>query len=241
MAFTNIVNSTTADATEVMGNYYFIGAGDRPPYFQTTAGGLSEIDNTYDLGKDTAGWRRAYIHTIGDSSYSYAFNGQTITSQIGNLVYSATSININSSCSLDIGCTATISEIHNENGIQHEIGPTIKTRVFSIGAWNMDATGTVTYDLTTFYTSTVHIVHCDAFIQPNADILNKTASQTSSLGLGFLNGFYGYVVIRIEADAQMPTAPGVKLFRFGSTGFDNPDFNSDTDNRGYITIKYYED
>lgn len=58
MPFTIFVTNTTADADEVIDNFYHLG-GDRMPY---DGNSLAAIDNTYDLGSSTYRWADLYCN-----------------------------------------------------------------------------------------------------------------------------------------------------------------------------------
>ena len=61
MPFDTFVSGTTAYATEVMENFYWVGRGTRLPY-----GGASLEATTavYNLGTTTARWNNVYCHNI---------------------------------------------------------------------------------------------------------------------------------------------------------------------------------
>jgi hypothetical protein len=64
MSFTVFQNSTTADATEVNANFYFVAQGSRLPMTQTAAGSLTAVDATYDLGSATYTWNNLFCENI---------------------------------------------------------------------------------------------------------------------------------------------------------------------------------
>lgn len=61
MAWTTLVNSTTADAVEVNNNFYWISQGTRLPMSGTS---LNPVDGTYDIGSSTYKWANAFFDDL---------------------------------------------------------------------------------------------------------------------------------------------------------------------------------
>jgi len=65
MAFIELENSTTADATDINNNFYHVAQGDRLPM-----GGdlLISTDSVYDLGSSSATWNNVFCDTLNINS-----------------------------------------------------------------------------------------------------------------------------------------------------------------------------
>lgn len=64
MAFTYFVNSTTADAMQMMNNYYYIADGDQMPLTQSAAGTVASSHNTCNLGASTTVYKSVYCSNL---------------------------------------------------------------------------------------------------------------------------------------------------------------------------------
>lgn len=67
MAWTVLTNSTTADADEVMDNYYYIRQGDLMPL---GGANMTSTDAAYDLGSSTYAWDNGHIETLHNLTIS---------------------------------------------------------------------------------------------------------------------------------------------------------------------------
>ena len=234
MAFTILANSTTADATEVMGNFYYIGAGNDLPYFQTTAGNLSAVHNTYDLGADTTAWRKLYTKQIGDATFGYSIEGASVTVNAD--------ITFKSACVMNIDCTITAKQIYNTDGIKHKQGPNVKTRYISIGSWDMSATNGVYVTLQTWLTTTMVIVESSAWINCDTDFGISVTSALAVQGSNIDSLFYGNCVLQWNGDTAVGLSvnPNIYLYRTSTSIFNSIYFNDAALNRGFIKIVYME-
>lgn len=247
MAFTILANSTTADATEVMGNFYFVGAGDRLPYFQNTAGSLVGVDNTYDLGSDTVAWRRLYSKQIGDAAFDYAIKGASVTAEITELQLTATAVVVNSGCSVTFNTPPYIPA-----GQTFVSGPTIKTAYISIGAWAFSGTDVVWVDVSS-YLNTTTVYPMDIRVMIFADEALRTAAAAPSMGgadifqmdvmaadntESIFNTHFGVCYWKY---ANVPTVPAIRLMRYMINWLSLSSYYDDlTINRGFVRLEYME-
>jgi len=171
MSYNIFLTNTVTDANKVLDNFYFFG-GNRLPYTQTTAGTLTAVNNTYDIGVTATAWKNVYCKTINITNNIYS-NSQTLWTLEVEYLISAT-------CQL-----ITISGLNGDNAGDFKInfeciwGTATATK---INLWFNDDTNTANYN--NFLTQVKRVVSSGETTTAEIKILEKL-NNTTTAGFGF--------------------------------------------------------